>query len=463
MADVRDVVSGQLEVVDRQLQKYFEATSNIAKLIASVPAVKISRYLGRVPFMRHRGGVFAKMSANEGLYPTGTGMVLSHLTFGVIYSDRAYRVTDEAKDTTASSDQAVVNVATEQIAGAMEDLTVDDENTMFGNGDGTYTNSCSSPVAGGAGTTGATFIFAGATDYLRLNKLRIGMAVEVWSQDFSTKRAVAAAVPTTITSIDYSTFTVVLSQNVTLACPAGSQDVFAVPGLDSYGPATLVTGSSTWPLTGVAGGLGGDSWRHGIYYAHEVSTSASYLGRSRSTFPELKSNRVNAGAAAITWGHGRQLQDMIIARTNLEQITGQIGLAHSATVKTIEDIIINITSVQLTRGDTTGPSMPTDLAAFNKNYGQPVMYCQTPVYRAKKQVRNRIDFLHLASWKRAQFFEPQFLDGGDAGKYLWRGRSGAQLAAYYEFHLRQAYDLVCVNPMLSGYIDNLLTSASYPN
>ena len=461
-ASILDTVSSQIEYVERNVERFYEASNQLAKLIQSMPAVTISRYLGRVPFMRTRGGVMSKVSKGAtGVLPEGTGPVLSHLTFGVIYSARGYQVTEEQEDTSATSDQAVMRIGAELISGAFQDMVIDDDITAHGVGDGTLTNPCSSPVASGAGTTTATFIFAGATDYLRLGKLRVGMAVEVWSQTGGTKRAAASTAPTVILSLDYATNTVVLSQNITNACPAGSQDVFAVVGLDTYGPATLVTGSATWPQTGLAPGLGGDSWRHGILYAHDVSTGVSYLGRSRATFPELASNRVNANSNALTWSHGRLGMDAIILRGQAENVTGLIGIAHMAQIKAMEDISINLTSILGQSGLQVNTT--ADLAAFDRSYGKPTPYCGIPVYKSKRQARNRIDFINLPTWVRAEFHKPRYAKGGDYGQYLYRGRSTstARPMTYYEFWVEQAYDLVCRNPMLSFYIDSLQVPAGY--
>jgi hypothetical protein len=222
-------------------------------------------------------------------------------------------------------------------------------------------------------------------------------------------------------------------------------------------------GSAAWPQTGVAAGLGGDSWRHGIYYANETSTALNYLGRSRATFPELQSNRVNAGGAALNWSHGRQGLDQVLNRGQIEQVTGLVGITHTAQITALENTTINLTSIQFPDANKSH-NTPVDLAAFNKKYGTPTYYAGIPFYPTKRAPRNRIDTMNLNDWFRARFFDPHFQQGGDSGNYLFRVRNPAngRPQTAYEFWLRQAEDIVCGNPMGAFYVDNLAANPAYP-
>src|SRR5687767_13307464 len=111
MADVRDTVAAQLEVVEPELQMFFEQSTQLSGLIGTEKSVKkISRYLWRLPVKEYQGGNFHKMSANEGSFGVGTGMKLAYLTAGYFYSIRGYRVTDEQADTSDSRDVSVIDV-----------------------------------------------------------------------------------------------------------------------------------------------------------------------------------------------------------------------------------------------------------------------------------------------------------------------------------------------------------------
>ena len=73
-----------------------------------------------------------------------------------------------------------------------------------------------------------------------------------------------------------------------------------------------------WPDRTVAGGLGGDSFRHGLYYAHDITGSDYFLGVLRSSLPQLNPARVNASNGGITFDHGQLMIDQLIQRRSIK-------------------------------------------------------------------------------------------------------------------------------------------------
>jgi len=460
--DVRDVLASQIEYVNKNIQHMYEEGSQVCDLVLqNLPAHTINRRLGRLIVQQYRGGNWGKMSANgTGNYGQGTGNKQYELKFGAFYAKRNFRFNDEVRDTTQGNPQAVVDIVAEQIGGAMADCLIDDDVAFHQSGTGVISSPTSLPAATGAGTASTTITFAGATDYWGISMFRQGMCIEFWSQDLTTKRTTYAdaTLPLIIEDIDYANKAIKLNQAVTIN-PAGSQDVAVIPDMDAYGPSTLTIGSSTWPDNTVAGGLSGDTFRHGMDYALSVNTSDYYLGQLKSSKLQLLSNRVNASTASLSWSHGRQLDDQILTRSSDDK-PDHIGLASLAQVKAIEDLGVNLTEYRLQGG---GLQTPADLIAYDRKYGTPVQYCGKAIYRDKRLKKDRINYLDKTTWFRAQFFERGFLDGGDSGKYLFRGRipSTARLATWLEFIIRDCFDFVCSSPMRNGYIDSLAVEAAY--
>jgi hypothetical protein len=462
LATVLDRTAVQLEAVDSDLQMWFEESmSEFSRFFtASEKVHRLSRYLWRFAGKTVPSGVMSKMSLSTGVYPKGTSPKYISLQSGYISSAIAFRLDLESIELTEGNDLALTDVLGDMVSGAMERAAQMDEVSQFQNGNGIITGQSSAPTPAGAGTAVSTMSFATAGDYLRVGMLSEGMAVDVWSPDGATKRVAATTDdPVVIESIDQATATVTFSQNVTVN-PAGVNDVLAFRALDAYGPSTLGTGSSTWPDNTAEAGLGGDSWRHGIYYPNAVTTADYYLGQLKSTYPQLVSNRVNAQDKSIGWAHGRVLQDAIIDRRGVDRVN-LVGVAHQAQRSAIEDLGISISTVQIPNA---GFQSQVDMVAHDRNYAGTFMYANIKHYLSRRQNASRIDYVNPDNLHRTQLFPTRFAQGGDTGRnHIFRGRDQAtgRPATYFEFWVEQCYDCFCSDPAVQGYIDALRVPGGY--
>ncbi len=443
---VIDVVGAQIERVRQKLQPIFESSSEVAGMIkkAGGDKVEVSRYLYRIPLQLFRGGNFHKYSTDGGSLGIGTGMLLSSLQAGYITTVRSYRVTDEEKDTSATSAQSVVNVFQKTLADAMTEAQIDDDITLHTDGTGVLTNGCSATN----GTT--TMTFGTSTDTLGINRLREGMTVDAWDTTLATKRVpTTGTAPTYILSIDYDSKIVTLSQSVASLTVA---DVLAFPALDVYGPSTLVSFSSTWPGGGLVTGAGltGDSFRHGIYYANDSTTSNYYLTKLKSTIPQLLATRVNASNSAFTFGMVLQGMDQVIQRRDKDATKGLKGICHMKQRQAIFQIGVNISNWN--RGQTSDTMK--DLMPTNLNYTDNFDLCGIPTMISKRQYTNRIDFFNPSLWGRAQTHDIRFKTVSGKTVFEVRGSDGT-ISASQEFHIEQAFDFVCYDPGVGMYIDSL--------
>jgi hypothetical protein len=448
---VINVVAAQIERVRNKLQPIFESSSEVAGMIkkAGGDKVEVSRYLYRIPLQQYRGGNFHKYNADGGSLGIGTGMLITSLTAGYITTVRSYRVTDETRDTSSSSAQSVVNVFQKTLADAMTEAQIDDDITLHTDGTGILTNQSSANPS----TTSLTF--AGATDTLGVNRLREGMCVDVWDATGATKRAGAAAVPTFITSIDYTNKIVTLSQAITAIA---STDILAFPDLDVYGPSTLVSFSSTWPAGGLTNGPGltGDSFRHGLYYANDATTSNYYLGKLKSTIPQLLATRVNASSSAFVFGMVLQGLDSVTQRRDKEATRGLKGICHMKQRQAIFQIGVNISNIYLKGGESGGKM--SDVMPSNVEYNDTFDLCGIPTMLSKRQYTDRIDFINPSLWGRAQTHDIRFKNVGGKTVFEVRGSDGT-ISASTEFHIEQAFDFVDYDPGVGFYLDSLAVPA----
>lgn len=443
---VTDVVAGQIEKVRDKLQPIFESSSEVASMIkkAGGDKVEVSRYLYRIPLQQYRGGNFHKVNTDGGSLGIGTGMLLSSLQAGFINTARSYRVTDEERDTTASSAQSVVNVFQKTLADAMTEAQIDDDITLHTDGTGILTNPASA-------VSSTTLTFAAATDTLGINRLREGMCVDVWDTTGATKRAGAASVPTFITNIDYDNKIVTVSQAITAIT---ATDILTFPDLDAYGPSTLTSFSNTWPGQGLSNGPGltGDSFRHGIYYMNDATTSNYYLGKLKSTISQLLASRVNASSASFTFGMVLQGLDKLTQRRDKDATNGLRGICHMKQRQAIFQIGVNISNVWLKSGE-DGGKMP-DLMPNNIQYKDIFYLCGVPTMLSKRQYTDRIDFINPAIIGRVETHPIRFKTRGKDQVFEVRTSTGT-LATSSEFHIEQGMDFCGFDSGCGLYVDSL--------
>lgn len=454
MATTIDTVSAQLEQVSPIVQEIYETSDQISALIKrnAKNVSQLSRYLYRFVLEQFPGGTFAKYSANEGVLPKGTGMLLSSLQAGFFYSMLMFRVTDEQVDESASSKQSVVDVMARTLAAGSDNAAVMDDIAFHGDGTGKLTASSSA-------VTSTTMTFAAAADTLGVSKLREGLTVDVWDTTGATKRAITAADgPLRILTINYNTKVVTLNTAVT---GITATDLLAFTGMDTYGPSTLTSFTSGWPATSAlttTGGLTNDSFRHGLYYAHNFTDSNYYLGKQKSALPQIAPTEIAANSNALSWAHGFALIDQIQKRRSMTDAQNLTWIFPLAQRQVVFEEGVAISTVMKT-GDKFGKNY--DTAPSNNAYNDTFNYVNCPAYVSKRQFTDRVDAINLKKWGRAEVF-PGVRPYSKGGKTVFEGHdSTGLLAAYSEFGFQSAYDFVDYDPGCEGAVTGLAVPANY--
>jgi hypothetical protein len=451
---VLDLVPGQLETVRTELEKMFEQSDQIAGMVKkSAKPQKISRYLWRLPLKLFQGGHRQKATANAGSIGIGTNMLLNSLTAGYFYSTLTYRITKEMVDTTADSSQAVVNVVSETLANAMIEAQCDDDIIWHTDGTGVLTNASSAIAAGPP----ATMTFAGATDTIGISRLREGMTVDVWDTGLTTKRVAATGAPLVIVSIDYDAKKVTFDQGITSLT---STDKIVWRSVDIHGPSTPTSFSSAWPQTGIAAGLGGDSFRHGMPYINDYTASNYYLSKQRSAIPQLIPTRVNGGGNPLEWDMGHQMIAKMIQRWDNDAWRNLTGVAAVVQKFQVWNLGIAI-STRFVQGENFAGTV--DASPTNRGYTETFDFCGITCYLSKRQDKARIDFVNFNKLGRAQLFDTDYYRNPLDNRYVFEARStsdGSVLMAV-DFAIIQAFDYVSFNPGMNAVIDNLAVGAAY--
>lgn len=444
-SSITDIVESHIENVRKELPSLFESSQQLAgKINVDKNVVPINRKLYRIPIEVRPGGVYGKFVADGGSLGSGTALKLNSLKAGYYYSRLAFQLTEEMIATTEGQTQATVDAFAREMARGIETAQIHADIELHGDGTGVLTN-----AATAQGGTTLTFGAAVTTDPFNVGRLREGMAVDVWDSGLTTKRAGAGSGPVIIESINYESKLVTFDQTITAL--AGT-DRLAFAGMDAYGPATPTSFSSTWPATGTAAGLGGDSWRHGIYYSNDNTAANYYLGVQKSTIPQLLPGYVSAASGALSVQHGLQLLDKLRQRRDETQLAGLLGVFHQKQREAHVASGMHIVNKPM-NSPSFGPSL--DILPSNTGYSDVFEFAGIPCCISKRQRQDRVDFINPAKWGRAEVQALDFYERG--GKRLFEGRNtSGEVTALWQWFYIAGYDYVNHDPGCGGYIDGLL-------
>ncbi len=443
-ASILDTLSTNLEQVRTVLADYSDGSKTLFGMLSISEEIVATRYLYRVPFKKWVGGVLMKYSADSGSMGGGNGMSLDKLEAGFFDSTYNFEVTKEQIDTSISKTGSTINVMSETVDSAMKTLQVYDDIFLHGDGTGKLTNAASTGTA-------TTLTFADAADTLGINRLLLGMSVDVWDSAGATKRANG---PYQIIAIDPGTKTVTFNSAPTAM---GTTDLIAVFNLDVYGPSTLTSFSSTWPGGGLtsAAGLTGDSWRHGLGYVNDNTTSNYYLGKLKSTIPQLMPGYVNA-AGALVYAHGDLLKSNIFQQRDEQALQGMMGVMHMAQQAQLKNIGVSISNIW------RGPEQMKMIDVQpTGNYTDTFTFADLPCFVSKRCDKARVDFFNPKNWFKVESEPAKFYDPGNGGYVRPKYNGSGEVVSAVEFKVVQKLDTGCVDPGASGYVYGCTIPSGY--
>jgi len=344
-----------------------------------------------------------------------------------------------------SNGSAMADVLQEILTNAFTQLEVYDNTFLFGDGTGKLTNAASASPA----TTQLTF--ASASDTIGVNRLWLGAAVDVWDATGATKRAGG---PYIITNIDWNSKIVTFGSAVT---GIAATDLLSVYNVDAYGPAALTSFSSTWPGGGLtnAPGLTGDSWRHGLGYVNDATTSNYYLGKLKSSFSELLPVQVAAASSPLTFSTIELAKNLAIQKRDQTIMDGLQCVVHMAQRAQLQDTVTAVT--MFTRNSTSANMIDLQPMADNEFQASGVSFVVD-----KRQDKARVDSFNAKNWFRVEGHPSEWFDYGDGQKMkAVNSSSTGNVVAAYEMKIVQKMDTGCMDPGAGFYISGLAVPASY--
>lgn len=431
-----DVVGGMLENVRKKLQPLFEMTTGVGAFIKRASEEhRISTWQQslssgqtqqafRVPLQRYEGGDYGTFSYDEGDLGGGTSTLLNFMSFGYFPDVLGVEISSLAAESTATSEQAVLNVVKYQLKMAIKTMQVYYDTGIHQDGTG---------VIATANGTGATPSGTNPTYILEPNfgpqRLRYNQPVDIYDSTLATKRNAATV---RVASFDYGAKTVSLTGTVTTP---STTDRLAFRGM----AATLAVGS----------------WRNGLYTFNNSATSGFTGGLDRAVVTELVPSSVNASssgtAQALVPAMPLLLNDLRTQRRDEDVLSGTKGISHMsqrAAWYLQGQVISNWfrgaqdKMIDLVPGPTKG-STTFDMADITYMI-------------SKKQDRSRVELFVPNTWCRVLLHDLKYHETPDGRKFFeLRSTTTGNPKAGFQFYMVGAENIVCVDPASGGFIGGL--------
>lgn len=406
MERVEDAVEGLYDIDDT-------AYSQFAKDSNAVP---ISGRDMRIPIKLRPGGYFGHANFDGGDLGIGAGPQYDKAVINTVGLRYACQWTKKAEWGTDDKRKAVISAFREIMSDAMPEFRRNSDSLIMTAGNGVLGTVSGVSTAGGVDTVTL------GTDGFGARLLRFGLKVNVYDSTLATQRT--AAIEPEITFYDSANKQIKLSP-ATTGLTAG--DVIVVSGVSGASPVSLF----------------------GIPYHASNASTGTWLGFDRSTTPEIRANRVNAGGAlALPFPRlaMNKLGDRLGKRKNLKLEAWM----HPAQVQAYEELGMGMATIDKGSGN----------ESLDLYFGDNMRMAGVPIKTHFSWDKRRIDFIVPSMWGRAEMKKPGFYEVDGRKIFELRGPSGG-VATAQVFYIVAMWNLFLKNPAAAAYIDNLTVPTGY--
>ena len=409
-----DVAAIELERVVPKVRTVFERDDKFYATIRKRPAEKVSNRQMRIPLEIRPGGVFQYFNADGGDLGRGGGPKLDKAVVSCVFMSENIEYTKLAQWSTDDDRKSVINGVRRLTATALDELRRQVDAQLMQAGNGVVGVITTVTTAAGVDT------YTLNTDGFGARLVRYEQPIQVFDTTLATNRG-----STVITKWDVENKTIEVTPAI---AGAVAGDKLVVQGISS--PASLPA------LLGVP-------------YHHSNASTGTWLGFSRAATPEIRSNRVNAGAAALTLPLPRLALNKIGNRLGADNGFKPVAWMHPAQVQAYEEIGQLVTNITMGKGDQT-----LDM------YFERFQMAGARVKPHWNWDRTRIDFIVEEVWGRAEILPLGFYKTDGRNIFEIRGASGGVATADI-FYMVVGMQTFVMNPAATSYIDNLAVPAGY--
>lgn len=411
------VVALELEKVKTKVETVFEREDMFySHIVKRGDVEKVSNRAMRIPLELRPGGKFQYWNPDGGDLGRGGGPRWDKAVVNCVFVSENIEYTKLVEYSTNSDRKAVQNGVRRLVATALEELRRQLDSQLQGDGSGQIGEI--TVVATAAGVDTYTL---DNTDYgARL--VRFDQVVQVYDAAKTTFRGKGV-----ITNWDVANNSIDVTPAVAGAI---ATDVLIVDGL-----------SSPTSLPAILG----------VKYHHSNASTGTWLGFSRSTTPEIRSNRVNGNAAALSLPLPRLARYRMRNRIGRKAGAKVKAWMHSAQAQAYENIGQAVIMINKS-GKQEKLDMYFDMDDFQ--------LAGAPARVDDNWDKSRIDFVDEAIWGRAEILPIGFYKSDGRNIFEIRGASGGVAAAEI-FYMVWGGQFFVTNPAATAYIDNLAIPADY--
>ncbi len=415
MAVVESQVNAlELEKVIDKIRVAFERDDKFYAGIERRNVEKISNRLMRVPLELRPGGSFQYFNPDGGDLGRGGGPTWDKATLNSVFVSENIEYTKLAEWSTDGDRKAITSAVRKLTTTALLELRRQLDAQLMQDGTGVIGDITSDTPAGGSNV-----LLMDSNFGARL--MRYGQTVQVFDTNLAINRGSA-----TITGWDVENKTVTLTPEIS-----------GVTGGDKV--VTLgISAPTAYPAI------------FGVPYHHSAASTGTWLGFSRSTTPEIRSNRVNAASNPLTLPLPRLAINKIGNRVGLDNDVAPEAWMHPAQVQAYEEIGQLVSLIQKQNKD----------EGLNMYFGKDMQMAGAPVKPSFNWNTERIDFVNKEVWGRGEILPIGFYKTDGRNIFEIRGASGGVATADI-FYMVVGTQFFVSNPAATAYIDNLAVPTGY--
>ena len=409
------VAATELENVISKVRVLFERDDKFYANIKKREVEKISHRQMRVPLELRPGGSFQYFNPDGGDLGRGGGPTFDKAVLNSVFLSENIEYTKLTQWATDDARKAVVNSVRRLTATALDEMRRQLDSQMMQTGDGVIGVVTTDTPAGGSNVITLT------TDGFGARLMRFGQKVQVWDAALAVNKGSG-----TITQWDVEGKTISITPQIAGVAPT---DKIVTDGLTA--PASLPA-------------------LFGVPYHHSNASSGTWLGFSRSTTPEIRANRVNAGGAGLTLPLPRLALNKIGNRVGIDNDVNPTAWLHPCQMQAYEEIGQLVSIIQKTAKE----------EGLNMYFGNNMQLAGASMKASYNWDKTRIDFVVDEVWGRGEILPIGFYTTDGRKIFEIRGPSGGVATAEI-FYMVVGMQTYVSNPAACSYIDNLAVPVGY--
>lgn len=408
------VAALELEKVISKVRTVFERDDKFHSHINKRDVEKISNRQMRIPLELRPGGNFGYFDPDGGDLGRGGAPSYDKAVVNCVFVSQNIEYTKLTQWATDDSRKAVVNSVRRNTATAIIELRRQLDAQLMQPGNGVIGTVTTASTTAGVETVTLT------TDGFGARLMRYGQTVQGFDSTLSTNKGSG-----TVTQWDVANKSIQLTPAIGLA----PGDLIVTRGISSPNSLPAI---------------------FGVPYHHSNASTGVWLGFNRLTTPEIRSNRVNGGGAALTLPLPRLAINAMGNRVGIDTNFRPEAWTHPAQAQAYEEIGQLVSIIQKSAKE----------ESLNMYFGENMQLAGAPIKLSFNWDTRRIDFVSPEVWGRGEILPIGFYTTDGRKIFEIRGPSGG-LATAEIFYMVVGTQYFVNNPAATAYIDNLAVPSGY--